>query len=83
MIWRRQAVLGYCVNHCRNLVIPEAVHLKCLGRADTGADAAAGALDFIMADSAVFIYEGRVERTGPETGQARHAFIPVMFGNDT
>ena len=78
----RHTTLCQRVNHRRDLIIFEAVYLKCLCRADSGTDAAACAFNLIVTYPAVLINKGGVKRADSETGQARHAFITLVLGNN-
>jgi len=70
------------VYHTQNLIVPEIVDLKGLGRADTGANATSHALDFIVPDFAFFVDVWGVKGTKSETAQARHTDIPIVLGDD-
>jgi hypothetical protein len=53
------------VYHAQNLIVPKIVDLKGLGRADTGANAASHALDFVVADLTLLIDIGGIKGTKP------------------
>src|SRR4030065_2316274 len=77
--------LTFCssINHGEDLVIPEAVYLKSLGRANACTDSASMTFDFIVSDFALIINIGRIKRTNSQAAQTGHAQIFSMLGDDT
>ena len=61
------------VNHGEDLVIPEAVYLKSLGRANSGTYSASMTFDLIVSDFALIIDIRRIKGTNPEAAKTGHA----------
>src|SRR4030042_7172620 len=77
--------LTFCssINHGEDLVIPEAIYLKSLGRANARTDSAPMTFDFIVGDFAFLVDIRRIKRTNSQAAQTGHAQIFSMLGDDT
>src|SRR4030067_2840005 len=76
--------LAFCssINHGEYLVIPEAVYLKSLRRANACTDSASMTFDFIVGNFALFINIRRIKRTNSETAKTGHAQVFPVPGDD-